>query len=325
MKIGFIGLGNMGAGMAANLLKSGHEVTAYNRSQDKIAALAEQGATPAKSVAEACDGDIVITMLANDNAVEAVTLGDDGVIASLRPGAADLRVEHDQRRAVGAADRRARRGQPAVRRGAGVRQARSGSGGKAVRGRGRGCRDAAGSLACIRRDRPADVGCSEDPKAANLVKLSGNFLIASVIESLGEAMALVAKAGVDGTSSSRSFHVDAVWCAGVQDVRWPDRARRVRACRFRGRTRRQGRPAGACGGRGVADAAADRQPIAGSLPDTAGQRWRRPGLVGGRRAAAWEAGQPARSDLDGGGLWFGDVLVVESHCRMVSAGTDGCG
>ncbi len=44
MKIGFIGLGNMGAGMAANLLKSGHEVTAYNRSQDKVAALAEQGA-----------------------------------------------------------------------------------------------------------------------------------------------------------------------------------------------------------------------------------------------------------------------------------------
>ena len=45
MKIGFIGLGNMGAGMASNLLKSGHEVTAYNRSQDKVAALAEQGAT----------------------------------------------------------------------------------------------------------------------------------------------------------------------------------------------------------------------------------------------------------------------------------------
>ena len=87
MKIGFIGLGNMGAGMAANLLKAGNEVTAYNRSPDKVAALAEQGAKPAKSVAEACDGDIVITMLANDAAVEAVTFGDDGVIASLRPGA----------------------------------------------------------------------------------------------------------------------------------------------------------------------------------------------------------------------------------------------
>ena len=137
MKIGFIGLGNMGAGMAANLLKAGHEVTAYNRSQDKVAALAEQGAKPAKSVAEACDGDIVITMLANDDAVEAVTFGDDGIIASLRPDAHSCLVEHDQRRAVGAADRRARRGRPTVRRGAGVRPTRSGRGGKAFRGRGR--------------------------------------------------------------------------------------------------------------------------------------------------------------------------------------------
>ena len=87
MKIGFIGLGNMGAGMAANLLKAGHEVTAYNRSQDKVAALAKQGAKPAKSVAEACGGDVVVTMLANDDAVAAVAFGDHGIIASLRPGA----------------------------------------------------------------------------------------------------------------------------------------------------------------------------------------------------------------------------------------------
>src|SRR3954467_10122089 len=87
MKIGFIGLGNMGSGMAANLLKAGHEVTAYNRSQDKVAALAEQGAKPAKNIAEACGGDVVVSMLANDEAVEAVTLGENGILASLRPGA----------------------------------------------------------------------------------------------------------------------------------------------------------------------------------------------------------------------------------------------
>ena len=46
MDIGFVGLGNMGSGMAANLLKAGHRVTAYNRSQDKVDALAEQGARP---------------------------------------------------------------------------------------------------------------------------------------------------------------------------------------------------------------------------------------------------------------------------------------
>ena len=99
MKIGFIGLGNMGAGMAANLLEAGHEVTAYNRSQDKVAALAEQGAKPRAAVAEACGGDIVITMLANDDAVEAVTFGDDGILASLAARRHPRLVEHDQRRA----------------------------------------------------------------------------------------------------------------------------------------------------------------------------------------------------------------------------------
>lgn len=78
MRIGFIGLGNMGAGMAANLLAAGHDVMAYNRSPDKVNALAEQGATPAAEVAEASHGDVVVTMLANDDAVEAVTYGDGG-------------------------------------------------------------------------------------------------------------------------------------------------------------------------------------------------------------------------------------------------------
>ncbi len=56
MKIGFVGLGNMGAGMASNLLDAGHEVTAYNRSQDKVDALAAAGALPQRrTVAEACD------------------------------------------------------------------------------------------------------------------------------------------------------------------------------------------------------------------------------------------------------------------------------
>src|ERR1700736_2896238 len=87
MKVGFIGLGHMGAGMAANLLKAGHDVTVYNRTSAKAQALVEQGAKPAASVAEACRGDAVITMLANDEAVERVVLGRDGIIASLPAGA----------------------------------------------------------------------------------------------------------------------------------------------------------------------------------------------------------------------------------------------
>ena len=144
MKIGFIGLGNMGAGMAANLLKSGHEVTAYNRSQDKVAALAEQGAKPAKSVAETCDGDIVITMLANDDAVEAVTFGDDGIIASLRPGAthvssSTISVALSERLTAAHAEA----GQHFVAAPVFGRP-EAASSGKAFRGRGGCCRDAAG-------------------------------------------------------------------------------------------------------------------------------------------------------------------------------------
>jgi 3-hydroxyisobutyrate dehydrogenase-like beta-hydroxyacid dehydrogenase len=66
MRIGFIGLGNMGAAMAANLVAAGHEVTVYNRSRAKVDALAAKGARPADTVAQACGGDAVFTMLAND-------------------------------------------------------------------------------------------------------------------------------------------------------------------------------------------------------------------------------------------------------------------
>ena len=82
MKVGFIGLGNMGSGMAANLLKAGHEVTVYNRTPGKAQKLVEQGAHYAAQVADACRGDAVITMLADDNAVESVVFGDAGVIAA---------------------------------------------------------------------------------------------------------------------------------------------------------------------------------------------------------------------------------------------------
>ncbi|HYA04192.1 MAG TPA: NAD(P)-binding domain-containing protein, partial [Syntrophobacteria bacterium] len=90
MKVGFIGLGRMGAGMAANLLKAGHEVTVYNRTPGKRQALVEQGAHAAARVAEACQGDAVITMLADDDALESVVFGDKGVIGSLGQGAIHL-------------------------------------------------------------------------------------------------------------------------------------------------------------------------------------------------------------------------------------------
>jgi 3-hydroxyisobutyrate dehydrogenase-like beta-hydroxyacid dehydrogenase len=197
MRIGFIGLGKMGVGMAANLLRAGHEVTAYNRSPDKVDELVSQGARPAGTVAQACGGDVVVTMLANDEAVEAVTFGDGGILASLRPGAAHVSastvsVALSERMTAAHGD--------------------AGQGFIAAPVFGRPEAAAAGKLFVVVAGASEAVEAAtpvfdaigqrtflvgEEPKTANLVKLSGNFLIASVIESLGEAMALVAKAGVD--------------------------------------------------------------------------------------------------------------------------------
>lgn len=197
MDIGFIGLGRMGAGMAANLLTAGHRLTAYNRSPAKVDSLAAQGATPARTVAQACGGDVVITMLADDDAVHDVTFGEHGILASLSPGAthvssSTISVAMSNRLAAAHADA----GQHYV----------------AAPVFGRPEAAAAAKLFVITAGAPRVLEplmplfeaisqrtfvVSEQPHAANLVKLSGNFLIASVIESLGEAIALVAKGGVD--------------------------------------------------------------------------------------------------------------------------------
>lgn len=197
MDIGFIGLGNMGSGMASNLLDAGHRVTAYNRSQDKVDALAEHGARPARTVAEACGGAAVVSMLANDAAVEAVTFGADGILANLPKGAVHV---SSSTISVALAERLA-----AAHAEAGQRFVTA-----PVFGRPEAAEAAklfvvvAGDSAAIQEVSPLfdAIGqrtfvVSEDPTAASLIKLSGNFLIASVIESLGEAMALVGKAGVD--------------------------------------------------------------------------------------------------------------------------------
>ena len=87
MKAGFIGLGQMGSGMAASLIRAGHEISVYNRTAEKAKLLVEKGVKLAASVADACHGDAVITMLADDSAVEKVAFGDGGIIASLSKGA----------------------------------------------------------------------------------------------------------------------------------------------------------------------------------------------------------------------------------------------
>jgi len=203
MDIGFIGLGNMGRGMAANLLRTGHRLTVYNRSPGRAEDLIGQGAIAADSVAEAADADVVFTMLADDPAVEDVALGAGGLVASLRPGATHV---SSSTISVALSERLA-----AAHAAAGQRYAAA-----PVFGRPDAAAAAklfvvaAGGAQVLEPLLPlfAAIGLrtfvvSEQPHTANLVKLSGNFLIASVIESVGEAVALVAKAGVD-----RSQYVD---------------------------------------------------------------------------------------------------------------------
>jgi 3-hydroxyisobutyrate dehydrogenase-like beta-hydroxyacid dehydrogenase len=197
MEIGFIGLGNMGRGMAANLLRAGHNLTVYNRSAGKADALVQEGATAASSVADASKGDIVFTMLADDHAVEGATFGAEGILAWLPPGgthvsSSTISVALSERLAAAHADA----GQHYV----------------AAPVFGRPEAAAAAKLFVIAAAAPEALEpvlplldaigqrtfvVSEEPQAANLVKLSGNFLIASAIESVGEAVALAAKAGVD--------------------------------------------------------------------------------------------------------------------------------
>ena len=87
-RVGFIGLGIMGRGMASNLLKAGFDLRVWNRTASRADELVSTGATAASSPAElAADSDIIITCVSDTPDVEAVILGDDGVINGVREGA----------------------------------------------------------------------------------------------------------------------------------------------------------------------------------------------------------------------------------------------
>jgi 3-hydroxyisobutyrate dehydrogenase-like beta-hydroxyacid dehydrogenase len=90
MDVGFIGLGQMGSAIALNLVKAGHRVVVYNRTRAKAEALASQGAEVAGSVADACRRPVVITMLADDAAVEAAFFGDGNGLSTLGKGAVHI-------------------------------------------------------------------------------------------------------------------------------------------------------------------------------------------------------------------------------------------
>jgi 3-hydroxyisobutyrate dehydrogenase-like beta-hydroxyacid dehydrogenase len=199
MKIAFLGLGNMGIHMARHLAKAGHEVTVWNRTAFKAAEFQEQGAKAASLPAEAVRGvDIAITMLADDHAVQSTVLGGAaGVADALQKGSVHiscstisvalsqrLAKEHSQREQHYISAPVFGRPEAAEARKLFV--------------------VAAGNADVIERCRPVleAIGqrlfvMGDKPEMANVVKLSGNFMISTIVEGLGEAIALTRKYGID--------------------------------------------------------------------------------------------------------------------------------
>lgn len=200
MDVGFIGLGNMGAGIARSLLRAGHRVTVYNRTRERAEALRKDEANVATSVAEACRGEAVLSMLADDVAVESGTLGDGGILCSLPRGHLHISlstISIDLSEKLTAEHTRA--GQQFVS--------------APVFGRPEAAEAAKLIVVCAGDKKAIDhckpllesigqelVVIGERPSQANVVKLTGNFLIASMLESLSEAFAFARKSGLDAAA-----------------------------------------------------------------------------------------------------------------------------
>jgi 3-hydroxyisobutyrate dehydrogenase-like beta-hydroxyacid dehydrogenase len=201
--IGFIGLGHMGEPIAKNLIAAGHALKVFNRTASKAALLQAKGATVVSSAAQASSpGGIVFTMLSDDRALEEVCsaqpsfvekLGTGGVhvsLSTIAPATAkQLAVEH-RRHGVDYV------GSPVFGRPEAAAAAKlwiCTSGPAAARDRVRPLLAAIGQ-------KTFDFG--DDPGAAHVVKLCGNFLIAAAIEAIAESLALAEKNGVDPAATA---------------------------------------------------------------------------------------------------------------------------
>lgn len=195
MKIGFLGLGAMGQGMAANLVKAGHQVTVWNRTQQASTPLAAQGALVAATPADALKGDIAMSILADDAAC--LSVFSEETLSQAAPGLVHACMATISVEAV--------RTMMAQHGRAGVRYV-----GAPVFGRSEVA--AAGKLNIVASGAPVDleklqpafdvVGAKTwvvgtDPVHAHTVKIAGNLMIATAIELLGETFALCEKSGVD--------------------------------------------------------------------------------------------------------------------------------
>ncbi|MBO9623005.1 MAG: NAD(P)-dependent oxidoreductase [Sphingomonas sp.] len=197
MQLAFLGLGQMGHGIAANLLKAGHQLNVWNRTAERANPLVAQGAVLAPSPRAAAEGaEVAFTMVADDTALTQVLEGPDGLLAGLPEGA--LHISHSTI-SVEAAERASRlhaeRGQRFV--------SAPVFGRPAVAEAGQLWIVAAGEADAIDAATPLfdAIGrtvfrIGDTPSAANLVKLAGNFMILATVEAYGEAVALAERGGI---------------------------------------------------------------------------------------------------------------------------------
>jgi 3-hydroxyisobutyrate dehydrogenase-like beta-hydroxyacid dehydrogenase len=197
MRVGFVGLGGMGRAMAGVLLKKGHEVVAWNRTRERAEALRAEGATVAASAAEAAHAGVVLSMVSDDRAALEVVAGPEGIRAGLPAGGLHVSMSTlapettEELERVHRASGQALLAAPVFGRPDAAAASKLfvlAGGPKAEVSRALPVLEAMGQRVFPVGDRPAQ---------ASLVKLAGNFMLSVAIEALGEALALVGKAGID--------------------------------------------------------------------------------------------------------------------------------
>lgn len=198
MRIGFIGTGNMGSGMARRLIHAGHSVTVYNRTPAKLTNLRELGATVAGTPAEASTtAEILITMVSDDMALEAILWGASGALSSLPKGAIHITMSTISEKLAEKIGR--------AHGESGTRHV-----GAPVFGRPPAAAD--GKLFIVTAGDKSDLDvCApvfealgqktivvgDRARAAHLTKVMGNFMLFSAIEAMAEAIAHVEACGLD--------------------------------------------------------------------------------------------------------------------------------
>ena len=196
MKIGFIGLGSMGFPMAANLLEAGHELHVYNRTLSKADPLKEKGAIVEKDPGElAASVDVIITMLSDDSAVYDIAEG--GMFECMKEKATHISMSTASVSFIRELHRRHEDrnqhlisapvfGRPDMAEAAKLWIVTAGQS------------DVIDNVKPVLESLGRAVSVvGERPEQANTIKIAGNFMIASMIETLGESFSLIEKSGMD--------------------------------------------------------------------------------------------------------------------------------